>query len=128
MIDPNYLGTEVDRVVIREGVRCMLAASETSIMSEVIESEHLPEGFPPLTTHSTDTEIDARVRRCACSWWHAAGTASMGKVVDTKLRVKGVDRLRVVDASVFPVPIAVHIQAAVYVLAEQAADIIGGMG
>lgn len=58
------------------------------------------------------------------SIYHAAGTASMGKVVDTELRVYGVKGLRVVDASVMPVPIAAHYQATVYALAEQAADMI----
>lgn len=48
----------------------------------------------------------------------------MGKVVDTNLRVKGVNNLRVVDASVFPVVIAAHLQQAVYALSEQAAVII----
>ena len=126
-IDPNYLGTEIDRAILREGVRRTLRAVETSHGKEILMGEALPEGYPPLTTDSSDDEIDTRVRRCACTWWHPAGTASMGKVVDTKLRVNGVENLRVVDASVVPTPIGAHYQVAVYALAEQAADIIGGI-
>jgi choline dehydrogenase-like flavoprotein len=55
---------------------------------------------------------------------HPGGTAAMGKVVDNNLLVYGVNGLRVVDASILPVPIAGHLQACVYALAEQAADII----
>lgn len=49
----------------------------------------------------------------------------MGKVVDTEFRVKGVQGLRVVDASVYPVPITGHLQAVTYAMAQQAAEIIG---
>lgn len=52
------------------------------------------------------------------------GTAAMGKVVDTKLRVKGVSGLRVADTSVFPLSISANLQIATYALAEQAAVII----
>ena len=48
----------------------------------------------------------------------------MGKVVDAECRVKGVSGLRVVDASVIPVPLAAHYQTPVFALAEQMVDII----
>lgn len=69
-----------------------------------------------------DGDVDANLGRSCL--WHPAGTAAMGKVVDTKLRVNGVKGLRVVDASVLPIPISCPIQACVYALGEQAADII----
>lgn len=56
--------------------------------------------------------------------YHPIGTSSMGKVVDSSLRVIGMDNLWVVDASVIPSPISAHIQSIVYALAQQAARII----
>lgn len=52
------------------------------------------------------------------------GSAAMGSVVDTNLQVKGVDNLRIVDTSIFPVVITAHLQVAAYAAAEQAAEII----
>lgn len=58
--------------------------------------------------------------------FHSMGTFAMGSVVDTDLKVKGVGNLRVVDTSIFPVPLTGHLQVATYAMAEQAADIIYG--
>lgn len=93
-------------------------------MQEFVESERAPDGLAPLTKESSDAEIDARVARVGNTFYHAAGSAAMGKVVDTKLKVMGIQGLRIVDASVFPLPITAHYQAIVYALAEKAADII----
>ena len=48
----------------------------------------------------------------------------MGKVVDTELRVRGVHKLRVCDASIIPVPLAAHYQVCTYAIGERAADLI----
>jgi choline dehydrogenase len=81
-------------------------------------------GIEPLGLSDSDEKLDKRLALTAGSSWHATGTCSMGKVVDSEFKVKGVEGLRVVDASVVPVSLSSHIQAALYGLAEQAADII----
>ncbi|KAH8885296.1 alcohol oxidase [Thozetella sp. PMI_491] len=126
-IDPNYYATEADRQSLRYGIRQALRLlQETNSGTSIVDDELPPAGYPMLSANSTDADIDARVRRAGNTFYHAGGSASMGKVVDTKLRVLGVDRLRIVDASVIPVPIAAHYQAVVYAIAEKAADIILG--
>lgn len=57
-----------------------------------------------------------------------AGSCAMGKAVDAKLRVYGVDGLRVVDASVLPTPVAAHYQYFIYTIAEGAANFIAQIG
>ncbi|KAL1857305.1 hypothetical protein Plec18170_003424 [Paecilomyces lecythidis] len=125
LIDPNYLATETDRYVLREGLRKIYKVlRETEVGRELIVSETVEEGGRQVSSDSTDEELNNLIRRRLATVFHPAGSVSMGKVVDSELRVKGVERLRVVDASVIPVPIAGHIQNCVYALAEQAADII----
>ncbi|WQF81088.1 Putative glucose-methanol-choline oxidoreductase, FAD/NAD(P)-binding domain superfamily [Colletotrichum destructivum] len=124
LINPNFLATSVDRYAARETIRRnirLLTSSDTVLGREIVAGELAAN---PLTTESTDEEIDARVREMAGGCYHPAGTASMGTVVDTDLRVNGVSGLRIVDTSVFPVSISGNLQVAVYALAEQAAEII----
>ncbi|ETS76606.1 hypothetical protein PFICI_11993 [Pestalotiopsis fici W106-1] len=77
-----------------------------------------------LSVNSSDEYIDARIRAQIGTSYHPMGTAAMGKMVDNDLNVKGVKSLRIVDASVFPVPISGHLQVPTFAMAEQAAEII----
>ena len=124
IIDPNYLATEADRYVLRTAVRRILQLMETPEGQSLVESESPPSGCAPLIASSSDTDIDSRLRDTAATMYHPAGTAAMGKVVDSEFRVFNVSGLRIVDASVIPIPIAAHYQALVYAMAEQAADMI----
>ncbi|KAI1408031.1 putative GMC oxidoreductase [Hypoxylon sp. FL1857] len=127
LIDPNLLGTAVDRYVVREGVKTHVkfAGSNATALGEILDGEAGAPGFEGvLSLDSPDEYIDARIRAGFGTSFHPMGTAAMGKVVDNNLNVKGVKNLRVVDTSVFPVVITGHLQVATYALAEQAAEII----
>ena len=125
IIDSGYYSTHVDQAALQYGARRILKTLlGTSAGKEHIESEAPPPGFSPLHAESTDAEIDERIVNFGREHHHSAGTAAMGQVVDTSLRVLGVSGLRVADASVLPVPVGGHPQATLYALAEQAADLI----
>ncbi len=78
----------------------------------------------------TDAEIDAFSRATAETSHHPAGTCKMGAdetaVVDEKARVRGVEGLRVVDASIMPNIVTANLNVPTLMLAEKAADIIKG--
>ncbi|RWA07596.1 hypothetical protein EKO27_g7510 [Xylaria grammica] len=130
IIDPNYYATELDKYSWRTGLRniTQLMLGNTTLGRSIIASETPPEGFEPMTLDSTDEYLDSRIAHGAFSTYHPMGSCSMGKVVDTDLRVIGVDGLRVVDASVIPIPFGAHLQSPTYALAEHAAAIIAGAG
>jgi choline dehydrogenase-like flavoprotein len=125
VINPNYYATELDRVAIRSAVRKAFKVYQGSdALKDIIECEVPPPGYEHLTATSMDEEIDDRVRRVGITSFHPAGSCSMGRVVDPELRVNGVEGLRVVDASVIPLPLAAHLQVAVYALGARAVDFI----
>jgi len=78
----------------------------------------------------TDAEIDNWLRNTVITAHHPCGTCAMGTtpdcVVDPQMRVRGVERLRVVDASAMPDLVSAHINACVLMMAEKAADMIRG--
>lgn len=125
LINPNHFSTEMDRVALIYGVRRTVQAMlETTAGKEYFETEVTQPGTAALTSRSTDEEIEARIRSEGLAHYHPTGTAAMGKVVDTELRVYGVNGLRIVDASVLPVAIGGHPQATLYAVAEKAAELI----
>lgn len=125
VIDPNYSGTEADRFVMREGWRVLSRLMlETPEGRDLVADEITPEGHGCLSSTASDVDIDQRIKMGGVSCSHPGASCSMGKVVDAECRVKGMHGLRVVDASVIPVPLAAHYQAPVFALAEQAVDMI----
>jgi len=76
-----------------------------------------------------DDDLREYTRSVAGTMFHPAGTCAMmprrlGGVVDARLRVHGVDNLRIVDASIMPIIVASHLQSTVYAIAEKAADML----
>lgn len=109
-------------------MRCLTKFMLGTQFGQYIAGESVPEGLPAeaVTLDDSDEKLDKRLAMTGGTTWHASGSCSMGKVVDTEFRVIGVKNLRVVDASVIPVPLSAHIQAPLYAMTEQAAAIIAG--
>ncbi|KAK4497749.1 hypothetical protein PRZ48_010402 [Zasmidium cellare] len=124
LIDPAYLATEHDRAVIRTGAKIVAKMMESPAGQRISTGETPPGPFSPLTSKTSDAEIDERARACIFTAYHPAGSAAMGTVVDAECRVKGMKGLRVVDASIMPVSIGAHLQASLYGVAERAAQMI----
>ncbi|KXN90345.1 Oxygen-dependent choline dehydrogenase [Leucoagaricus sp. SymC.cos] len=123
-INPNYFNTEFDRFTMREAFKTSRRFLAGPAWSDYIINPLQLAGEP------TDDEIDAYFRQATGSIFHPVGTAAMTKqdagfgVVNPDFKVKGVDGLRVVDASIFPfIPSGIP-QAPVYVVAERAAEVI----
>jgi choline dehydrogenase-like flavoprotein len=80
--------------------------------------------FSPGDRVQTDEEWLEYCREMGETVFHPTSTCSIGKVVDEKLKVMGVENLRVVDASVMPAVPSGNINAAVMAVAEKAADLM----
>jgi len=121
----RFMSTGNDWTALRAGVRMAREVAAQAPMQRFIEREFFPGG-----DKSGDAEIDAHIRKTSITVHHPLGTCRMGTesdsmaVVDTELRLRGAEGLRVVDASVMPDMITGNINAAVVMIAERAADLI----
>ena len=121
-IQLNFLGDADDLKVLRAGMRMAVDVGRQRPIAPFVGAE--------VTTLNTDAEIDAHIRATGITVYHPIATCRMGSdgdsVVDPECRVRGVEALRVVDASVMPDLIGGNINAVVIMIAEKAADMIRG--
>jgi choline dehydrogenase/4-pyridoxate dehydrogenase len=124
-VDFNALASSTDAATLRQGLRAVRRLGECAALRDFIEAETAPGRH-----RSSDDDLDGYIRETGQFADHAAGTCRMGPendalaVVDGHLRVRGVDALRVVDASVMPDLVSGNIMACVMMIAEKAADLI----
>ncbi|MGH8826324.1 MAG: GMC family oxidoreductase, partial [Jiangellaceae bacterium] len=123
LIDPQYLSARRDREMALHQVRTIRAVLEQPEIAPYIKEERLPGA-----SAETDEQIMAYVRQYASCDYHPVGTCKMGTddaaVVDPQLRVRGVGRLRVVDASIMPRLTSGNTMAPTMMIAEKGADLI----
>ncbi|HEX7777347.1 MAG TPA: choline dehydrogenase [Parvibaculum sp.] len=125
LIQPNYLATETDRRTLRDGTRLV-----RNIMGQRAMDPYRGPEFSPGADKQSDAEIDTWVRENAETIYHPVGTAKMGNdpmaVVDAKCKVRGIEGLRVVDASVMPTLVGGNTNAPTIMIAEKISDDILG--
>ena len=119
LIRQNFLSRQEDWRKLRAGVRMARAVSAQPALQPFIAKEI---GGPK----ETDADIDTHIRATSITVHHPLGTCRMGDVVDEELKVNGVERLRVVDASVMPDLVGGNINAPIMMIAERASDLIRG--
>jgi len=127
-IEPNYLG-DADG----DDLRTMVEAARVSrtILGQGPFSPYRGEEIFPGTAAQTDADMAAFIRRKAETIYHPVGTCRMGSdggsVVDSELHVRGIDGLRVVDASIMPTLIGGNTNAPTIMIAERASDLLLGV-
>jgi len=122
-IRANYLACDSDLRTIAEGVKLCRRIASSKAFANYCSSELIP--GPKV---QSDEEIATFIRGALQTLYHPVGTCKMGcdemAVVDSELRVRGVDRVRVVDASIMPRIPAGNTNAPTMMIAEKAADMI----
>jgi choline dehydrogenase len=122
-IDHNYLGEEDDLFVLRDAARIA-----RHVLAQPIFDLYRGVELTPGEAVRTDAQIHAWICQTAETIYHPAGACRMGAdaaaVVDGDLRVRGVEGLRVADASIMPNLIGGNTNAPVVMIAEKAADLI----
>ena len=122
---PNFFSVPDDLRDMREGLRI-----SRDIISQKAFDPYRGEEYGPGKEATSDAELDAYIKQKCESVYHPVGTCKMGSddqaVVDDQLRVHGVERLRVVDASIMPTLTSGNTNAPTIMIGEKASDLILG--
>ncbi len=122
-IRPNYLSSEKDCAVLLAGMKATRRLADTAAMRRYIVREH-----DPGSSCASDSELLDFLRQRGGIAYHPVGTCKMGNdaeaVVDERLRVRSVQGLRVVDASIMPTLVSGNTHAPTIMIAEKGADMI----
>lgn len=121
-IDPNYLDHPLDQEVTVRMLKLLRRVADQSSLSAVIKRATRPR------MDCNDEELLDHARASGSTCWHPVATCRMGSesdsVVDSRMRVHGVDALRVVDASVMPFQVSSNTNIPTIMVGERAADFI----
>lgn len=126
-IQPNYLNEEVDRQTTVKAMQFARRLIHTEPMKPFIDGEDYPGADV-----QTDEELLEAARHWGSTTYHVMGTCRMGpetdptSVVDDSLRVRGMESLRVIDASVMPAMLSANLNAGTMMIAEKGADMLLG--
>ena len=133
LIDPKYLSDRKDVDTFIRGLRIWETFIQTPTMQSLgANFKHVEQNFCAEHKFRSDAYWECFIRHIATTGNHAAGTCKMGRADDVKsvvgpqLKVKGIENLRIVDASVMPEITSGNINAPVIMIAEKAADLIRG--
>ena len=121
----NVFSAPGDLATLREGVKRARHVAAQAPLKPFIGKE-----LAPTAAVSSDADIETWIRRTAITAHHPCGTCPMGSsdqsVLDSELRVRGIEKLRVIDASAMPDLVSAHINACVIMIAEKGADLVRG--
>lgn len=122
-IHPNYLSDERDHQVAIDGIKTARRIAEAPALAP-----HILDEYVPGRQYQTDEELLEAARQYSQTIYHPTSTCKMGTddmaVVDERLRVYGVENLRVVDASIMPEIVSGNTNAPTIMIAEKASDMI----
>ena len=123
LIDPNYFADPYDRKMAVEGIEFARSIMTASAFRPFIKAERMPGA-----DQRTDAEIEAYCRQWGKTDYHPVGACKMGvdplAVVDPELKVRGIERLRVIDSSIMPLEISANTNAPSIMIAEKGADLL----